>query len=131
MFKYRIIAIAQLYFLHFLQEREFIGKLQFSHKSGKGHLDVIVGSDRNSQSTTKDLKCLSGGERSFATVCFIMSLWDAIEAPFRCLDEFDVYMVCLCVVCAVPQTSYDCVHVCVYMYMCVDNVNPASTLTIL
>ena len=46
------------------------------------------------KSSAKNQKALSGGERSFATVCFIMSLWDAIEAPFRVLDEFDVFMVC-------------------------------------
>ena len=45
------------------------------------------------KSSAKNQKALSGGERSFATVCFIMSLWDAIEAPFRVLDEFDVFMV--------------------------------------
>ena len=43
----------------------------------------------------KDLKSLSGGERSFSTICFILSLWNAMESPFRCLDEFDVYMVSL------------------------------------
>lgn len=44
-------------------------------------------------SATKNTQSLSGGERSFTTVCFIMSLWDAMEAPFRILDEFDVFMV--------------------------------------
>ena len=40
-----------------------------------------------------DMRALSGGERSFSTVCFILSLWSIAESPFRCLDEFDVYMV--------------------------------------
>lgn len=40
----------------------------------------------------QDLKGLSGGERSYTTACFVMALWTCVDSPFRCLDEFDVFM---------------------------------------
>lgn len=46
-----------------------------------------------SRSTNKrvtDMKSLSGGERSFTNMCFIMAVGKQISSPFHCLDEFDV-----------------------------------------
>ena len=64
-----------------------------THTSHHSHTQVKVDVHSNQSQSTKNTKSLSGGERSYTTVCFIMSLWEAMEAPFRCLDEFDVFMV--------------------------------------
>ena len=39
-----------------------------------------------------DLKVLSGGERSFVTVCYLLALCKKLQSSFHALDEFDVFM---------------------------------------
>lgn len=56
-----------------------------------GCFQVHPSSDQNA--SNRDLKGLSGGEKSFSTLCFMMSLWESVHSPFRCMDEFDVFMV--------------------------------------
>jgi len=82
-----------MYFTHFLMQRDYDGKLRFNHEKERLEMQVKVDVHSNQSQSTKNTKSLSGGERSYTTVCFIMSLWEAMEAPFRCLDEFDVFMV--------------------------------------
>ncbi|CAH1756354.1 7503_t:CDS:10 [Entrophospora sp. SA101] len=44
------------------------------------------------RSNDKDPRSLSGGEKSFSVICLLLSLWEAMGCPIRCLDEFDVFM---------------------------------------
>ncbi|KAK7485360.1 hypothetical protein BaRGS_00023459 [Batillaria attramentaria] len=86
----RMIALrTKYYFIVMLSHRKYLGKMTFNHAARS--LEMWVSPTEDSQ-MPKDLKTLSGGERSFSTVCFILSLWNAMESPFRCLDEFDVFM---------------------------------------
>ncbi|XP_022180172.1 structural maintenance of chromosomes protein 6-like [Myzus persicae] len=36
--------------------------------------------------------CVSGGERTFATLALILALWSNMQLPFYSIDEYDVYM---------------------------------------
>ena len=40
----------------------------------------------------RDMKTLSGGEKSYSTISLVLALWSQIQPPFRILDEFDVFM---------------------------------------
>lgn len=41
---------------------------------------------------SSDTSHLSGGEKSFTQMCLICALWDMMRPPFRCLDEWDVFL---------------------------------------
>ncbi|XP_062323272.1 structural maintenance of chromosomes protein 6-like [Osmerus eperlanus] len=78
------------YFDSMLFQRGYTGKMTFDHR--KETMSISVQPGEGDKASLSDMRSLSGGERSFSTVCFVLSLWAIAEAPFRCLDEFDVYM---------------------------------------
>eukprot|EP00092_Neocalanus_flemingeri_P032878 GFUD01035757.1.p1 GENE.GFUD01035757.1~~GFUD01035757.1.p1 ORF type:complete len:1072 (-),score=401.60 GFUD01035757.1:161-3376(-) len=77
-----------------LNARKYIGKLEFDHHAHT--LTIIVNPDSKAAAAALDLKrdirSLSGGEKSYSSVSLILALWNAMTPPFRVLDEFDVFM---------------------------------------
>ncbi|XP_064002481.1 structural maintenance of chromosomes protein 6 [Pogoniulus pusillus] len=87
----RLLSLrCKIYFEHLLRIRACSGQILFDHKNET--LSITVQPREEDKAVLNDVRSLSGGERSFSTVCFILSLWSVTESPFRCLDEFDVYM---------------------------------------
>ncbi|SCV71036.1 BQ2448_3798 [Microbotryum intermedium] len=92
-FRDQISARAKLQFMHHLSARGFTGKLQFDHNHMRLNLRVQTeGGEKRNHSKQKDAKSLSGGEKSFSTICLLLTMWEAVGCPLRCLDEFDVFM---------------------------------------
>jgi len=77
-----------------LDARNYIGKLEFDHHAHT--LTIIVNPNSKAAAAALDLKrdirSLSGGEKSYSSVSLILALWNAMTPPFRVLDEFDVFM---------------------------------------
>ncbi|KAF6207011.1 hypothetical protein GE061_018249 [Apolygus lucorum] len=76
-------------FKKILAMRSFVGEININHESKT--LSLNVKSDPNVTANTV-ITTLSGGERSYSMVAFIMSLWENMATPFYFLDEFDVFM---------------------------------------
>ena len=90
-FRRHITFRARLNFQHLLSNRAFRGVLRVDHRLRL--LDIEVQPDETQAGKGKRAaKTLSGGEKSFSQICLIVALWEAIGAPIRCLDEFDVFM---------------------------------------
>ena len=89
-FRDEIAKRARRFFNNFLQSRNYGGKLFFDHR--KEELHISVKADITAKQSVASTGALSGGERSFSTLCFVMALWESMSTPFRCLDEFDQAM---------------------------------------
>lgn len=72
--------------------RDYAGEVIIDHKAQSLMLSVVP-RDKNIVNAVSNAKSLSGGERSFSTVAFLLSLWTCIDHPFFFLDEYDVFTV--------------------------------------
>lgn len=70
--------------------RNYTADVEIDHKECKLELKVIP---RDSQiaDAVSNTKSLSGGERSYSTVAFLIALWSCVDHPFYFLDEYDVF----------------------------------------
>lgn len=90
-FRSLITTRARETFSFLLSERQFRGRLIADHSNKM--LDIKVEPDLTKESDVgRQTKTLSGGEKSFSTICLLLSIWEAMGSPIRCLDEFDVFM---------------------------------------
>lgn len=90
--------ILQKCFEHLMQESasRYEGQIELDHDNKTLKFNVKAKAGSGGESGTgagSNVKSLSGGERSYTMVCFLVALWQLIEIPFRVLDEFDVFMV--------------------------------------
>lgn len=90
-FQKQISARIRIQFNYLLSERGFRGKINFDHRQKQVLLQIEPDETRKSN-VGRDTKTLSGGEKSFSSICMLLSVWEAIGSPIRCLDEFDVFM---------------------------------------
>ncbi|KAK1222346.1 Structural maintenance of chromosomes protein 6 [Marasmius sp. AFHP31] len=91
-FRLHIALRCRLVFTYNLSQRGYFGNIKFNHEDSTLSLHVKTEDQANNKAREKEIQALSGGEKSFSTICLLLSLWEAIGCPLRCLDEFDVFM---------------------------------------
>lgn len=90
-FRGHIAEITNIGFDTMLNKKGSAGEVEFDHDNKRLNL-VVQKSNADSHSQTKDVKALSGGERSFATLSLLLAIGESLETPFRVMDEFDVFL---------------------------------------
>jgi len=76
-----------------LSEAQAIGKVQLLNEDDveAAGLEILVGF-RGAKSVPLDAYTQSGGERSTATMAFLLALQQHVRSPFRAIDEYDIHM---------------------------------------
>ncbi|XP_004523654.1 structural maintenance of chromosomes protein 6 [Ceratitis capitata] len=89
-FKGHMVTMLQYTFNNVLSKRRFTGKIEVNHKEQTMEISVVPRDNHIADAVT-NTRALSGGERSYTTVAFLISLWACVDHPFFFLDEYDVF----------------------------------------
>lgn len=90
-FRRYISSASRANFMYLLAEREFRGRLILDHEHHTLEVQIEPDATRK-DAAARNTKTLSGGEKSFSSICLLLAIWEAMGSPIRCLDEFDVFM---------------------------------------
>jgi len=76
-----------------LSEAQAIGKVQLLNEDDveAAGLEILVGF-KGAKPVPLDAYTQSGGERSTATMAFLLALQQHVRSPFRAIDEYDIHM---------------------------------------
>jgi len=83
-----IVRSVKVYFADIASDHGMSGELKVNFMEQK--LTVLGSAGANVD--VMSVSNMSGGERSKMLICFLYSLWMVDYSPFRCLDEWDVFV---------------------------------------
>lgn len=82
-----------LRYLGILSETQAVGEVRLTneHDIEEAGLGILVGF-KGAEPVALDAYTQSGGERSTATMAFLLALQQHVQSPFRAVDEYDLHM---------------------------------------
>ena len=88
-----LLKHANLQYQGILSQAQAVGEVRLvdEHDIEVAGLDVLVGF-KGAKAVSLNAYTQSGGERSTATITFLLALQQHIRSPFRAVDEYDVHM---------------------------------------
>jgi len=105
-FRKTISKLLNITFKRYMAHRGHRGTLKVDFEEKELSFDVKVAGNKTAKPTeaegeepakkkqkgVTDTKTLSGGERAFTTVAFLLALGQVLDCPVRAMDEFDCFM---------------------------------------
>lgn len=86
-----LIRSVQTLFIIHMKQHNLVGDLELDNANKT--LNIKVSHLKGGEvGEALPLSSLSGGERSKTLVCLMIASWEYMAPPFRCLDEWDVYL---------------------------------------